>query len=260
MSSASNHDIDESEEGVENSLAGNKRSETAKRKGKPSKTRKPSPLSASVNNSSSPKKKRRSKKDDPFVIEKITPHDLDNVSCATIIIFDRAENKNAEFVGAETITVDGKQYHLNDELNLDQLRDLTHQLGVKNAGRFTKRECLENIAAEQLIDKSNLDADTIDKDILQRNTLLLLINVVFLSDYKTRFLRLNDGKKHADHETRNMFKNFYQSVTVTYNDDEDLDDSDEEELQALKIYNLQSERWSQKRRCSLSRLRSNNDN
>lgn len=183
--------------------------------------------SASTDESRTPKK-RRTKKDDPFVISSITKNDLLNsVMCTMMMRFDDDKKQNVEFYGAESINVNGESFNLMKQLNSDQLRDVTKNLGIPNAGGLSKQLCIERIAQEQEYRKASMDSGVVpaDKYILQRNTQVLAINVVLSSDYQKRFVQVNDGKKRSDHETGNMFKHFWQAAAASYNDYDDVEDT-----------------------------------
>jgi hypothetical protein len=61
------------------------------------------------------------------------------------------------------------------------------------------------------------------------NSLLRAVNVVFGSALIDRFKNLNDSKDRVDHETRNLYKHFWQDAELEFNDfesgmDEYIDD------------------------------------
>jgi hypothetical protein len=146
-------------------------------------------------------------------------------------VIARLETNNTEMDGEVMVAFevkleeggDSATFELNN-LTLDHLRKLCKNVGVKYVNKCTKFQCrkaLWVLAEYQQGRESGALTTTSDKTT---NNIIRITNIIFSHEFLDSFLALNDIKTRADHERRNLPKDFWIDVAEAMNGSEDDDD------------------------------------
>ena len=174
--------------------------------------------------------KKRKLKPLPEKLARMTDRNFELIQCALEVDPNDKDNKGEQNV-ATTVTfppdVEGGSpviYKIHS-LTLDQIRKFCKLLGIKYVNNCTKFQCRRAIAVlleygQTLPNDGSPRRFNEDRRV---NTIIRITNVVFSSKFVDRFLCINDAKNRADHEFRDMSKDFWRDCCDAYNDFENVD-------------------------------------
>lgn len=170
--------------------------------------------------SNAPTKKRKVKPL-PEILATLSDKDKDRFTFA----LECDPNPKSKTYGKEYNVVQKVKVNDNDEyfdlttLNQDQIRMLCRNIGVTNCGSSSKFVCRKTIASYLLYRESLQKVGLAPTSHSSRvtSTVCRAVNVVFSSQFLDDFLKVNDRKNRQDHESSNMYKDFWIRATIAHN-------------------------------------------
>jgi hypothetical protein len=174
--------------------------------------------------SNPPTKKRKVKSLPAAILATLSDKDKDRFTFALECDPNpKSKNYGKEYNVVQKVKVtkdtDNDEYFDLTTLNQDQIRVLCRNIGVTNCGSSSKFVCRKTIAAylqyRESLQKVGLAPTSHSSRVT--STVCRAVNVVFSSQFIDDFLMVNDRKNRQDHESSNMYKDFWIRATIAHN-------------------------------------------
>jgi hypothetical protein len=178
------------------------------------------------------KKKKKIRKVHSLPLEVASLTDRDREKFTLVLEIDKTSKSatyGQEFLVAKSVSIPSTNSSIDDPvlkpamdlclLSVENLRKLCTNLGISNAGSYSKFNCRKAIAICFRYQESLANNGIRPTSHASRvtNTVCRAVNVVFSADFIEEFKTVNDRKSRQDHETKNTYKAFWVRAALAYN-------------------------------------------